>query len=353
MSGPSPVNLSKAQNAAMNAFRVLVQKILNKNAAPNALHTATNTAVVAIRAYQKIKNVRVPNAPVTADGSSAKNAIAVAVSNMANAKPRQTARNILVAAFKFARNYPKRRKARANAKAAANAKAKAVANAKAKAAANAKTKAAANANAAALAQARASAETARAISNARANDYIKKMYVLTGFNLLGRPKMTNNAIINKLEPMNSKITKANLNAALSRLAPTERNRNKRKARLVPLINAVLDPAMWRSKKAANIAKKEFENSYQQYIKVKNYAKPESIEVLRSRMSNARNKLDEKNRTAYNKKLKIVNDLAKFRARMNNTTVQKNANLVKLWQSGTLTNEQISTLLEKLNKLPGP
>jgi len=322
----------------MNAFRVLVQKILKQDATDNELYKATNNAVLAIRNYQS-KKTRVPNAPVTANASKENISIVPVVKKLANAKPRQTARNILAAAVKFARNFPKSRKARANAKAAANAKAvaeKAVAE-----------KAAANANAAALAQAQARAETARA------NDYIKKMYVLTGFNLLGRPKMTNNAIINKLEPMNSKITKANLNAALSRLAPTERNRNKRKARLVPLINAVLDPAMWRSKKAANIAKKEFENSYQQYIKVKNYAKPESIEVLRSRMSNARNKLDEKNRTAYNKKLKIVNDLAKFRTRMNNTTVQKNANLVKLWQSGTLTNEQISTLLEKLNKLPGP
>jgi hypothetical protein len=53
----------------MNAFRVLVQQILNQAATPNALHKATNTAVVAIRNYQKSKNARVPNAPVTANVS--------------------------------------------------------------------------------------------------------------------------------------------------------------------------------------------------------------------------------------------------------------------------------------------
>lgn len=326
MSGPLPA----AQNAAMNAFRVLVKQLLNQSATPNALHKATNNAVVAIRAYQN-KKARVPNAPVTANVSIANIPVAAVVNNMAQAKTRQTVRNILKAAIKFAKNFQiKKQKARS---AAAN------------------SSAAANANE--LTRAHARAESVRSNSNARANDYVKKMYVLTGFNLLGRPKMTNNAIINKLEPLNKNITKANLNAALSRLAPTERNRNKRKARLVPLIDAVLDPAKWRSKKAANIAKKEFENSYQQYIRVKNYAKQESVKTLRSRMSNARNKLGENNRIEYNKKLKTVNDLAKFRTIMNNEAVKKNANLVKLWKSKTLTNDEIVTLLNKLTKLQGP
>lgn len=118
MSGVPPANLSAAQNAAMNAFRVLVRQLLNQDATPNALHKATNTAVVAIRAYQS-KKARVPNAPVTANVSSANLPVAPVVNNLVQVKTRQTPRNVLAAAIKFAKNFlNKRSRARATANAA-------------------------------------------------------------------------------------------------------------------------------------------------------------------------------------------------------------------------------------------
>jgi hypothetical protein len=94
----------------MNAFRVLVQKILNKNAAPNALHTATNTAVVAIRAYQN-KKAQVPNSVAAAaanvsQGNAApttqKTFMAGIVGKLSNMKTRLTAPRVKVAAMNVA-----------------------------------------------------------------------------------------------------------------------------------------------------------------------------------------------------------------------------------------------------------
>lgn len=109
MSG-APANLSAAQNAAMNAFRVLVKKLLNKNAAPNALHAATNTAVVAIRAYQN-KKAQAPNSVAAAAANvsrgnavptTQKSFMAGVVGKLSNMKTRLTAPRVKAAAMNVA-----------------------------------------------------------------------------------------------------------------------------------------------------------------------------------------------------------------------------------------------------------
>ena len=94
----------------MNAFRVLVKKLLNKNAAPNALHTATNTAVVAIRAYQTIK-AQVPNSVAAAAANvsqgnavptTQKSFMAGVVGKLSNMKTRLTAPRVKAAAMNVA-----------------------------------------------------------------------------------------------------------------------------------------------------------------------------------------------------------------------------------------------------------
>jgi hypothetical protein len=94
----------------MNAFRVLVKKLLNKNAAPNALHAATNTAVVAIRAYQN-KKAQAPNSVVAvatnvSQGNAApttqKSFMAGVVGKLSNMKTRLTAPRVKAAAMNVA-----------------------------------------------------------------------------------------------------------------------------------------------------------------------------------------------------------------------------------------------------------
>ena len=110
MSGPSPANLSAAQNAAMNAFRVLVQQILKQDATENERYKATNNAVLAIRNYQN-KKAQVPNSSAAASvnvtrGNAApttkKSFMAGVVGKLSNLKTRLTAPRVKAEAMNVA-----------------------------------------------------------------------------------------------------------------------------------------------------------------------------------------------------------------------------------------------------------